>query len=55
MSGIRTLVMVLAGALVNTDPSQYPDENPCSKAGGSSPTVQGGSGLLMAVESILLP
>ena len=29
------------GALVNTDPSQYPDENPLAqKEGGSSPTVQ---------------
>ena len=29
------------GALVNTDPSQYPDENPLlQKPGGSSPTVQ---------------
>ena len=29
------------GALVNTDPSQYPDENPIlQKPGGSSPTVQ---------------
>ena len=28
------------GALVNTDPSQYPDENPLAqKEGGSSPTV----------------
>ena len=29
------------GALVNTDPSQYPDENPLAqKEGGSSPTVE---------------
>ena len=29
------------GALVNTDPSQYPDENPIlQKPGGSSPTGQ---------------
>ncbi|SPT56322.1 S8 family peptidase [Schaalia odontolytica] len=29
------------GALVNTDPSQYPDENPLAqKEGGSSPTAQ---------------
>ena len=29
------------GALVNTDPSQYPDENPLAqKQGGSSPTVE---------------
>ena len=29
------------GALVNTDPSQYPDENPLAqKQGGSAPTVQ---------------
>ena len=29
------------GALVNTDPSQYPDENPIiQKRGGSQPTVQ---------------
>ena len=29
------------GALVNTDPSQYPDENPLAqKEGGSKPTVQ---------------
>ena len=29
------------GALVNTDPSQYPDENPIlQKPGGSSPTEQ---------------
>ncbi len=29
------------GGLVNTDPSQYPDENPLAqKEGGSSPTVQ---------------
>ena len=29
------------GALVNTDPSQYPDENPLAqKRGGSNPTVQ---------------
>ena len=28
-------------ALINTDPSQYPDENPLlQKPGGSSPTVQ---------------
>lgn len=29
------------GALVNTDPSQYPDENPIAdKGGGSSPTAE---------------
>jgi len=29
------------GALVNTDPSQYPDENPLAqKEGGSKPTVE---------------
>ena len=43
------------GALVNTDPSQYPDENPLAqKEGGSKPTAQDvqdyGDGLVSPIE-----
>ena len=48
------------GALVNTDPSQYPDENPIiQKPGGSEPTADKVAdytdGLINPIETTLLP
>ena len=41
MEHIHRIRSVDPGALVNTDPSQYPDENPIAdKGGGSSPTAE---------------